>query len=63
MRLSYLKVSLVRGSLCKFDLNVKYNNAGNCGECVSFSFFFSLVSTVFWLVYLLLRFRTLSHTP
>ena len=46
MRLSYLTVNLVCGSLCKCDLNVKYNNAGSCGECVLFSFFSSSVSTV-----------------
>ena len=63
MRLSYLTVNLIRGSLCKCDLNAKYNDAGNGGECVLFSFFFSLVSTVFWLVCLLLRFPTLSHAP
>ena len=63
MRLSYLTVSLVHGSLCKCDLNAKYNNAGNCGECVLFSFFFSLVSTVLGLSCLLLRFLTLSHAP
>ena len=40
MRLSYLTVSLVHGSLCKCNLNAKYNDAGNCGECVLFSFFF-----------------------
>ena len=48
-RLSYLTVNLIHGRLCKCDLNVKYNDAGNCGECVLFSFFFSLVSTVFGL--------------
>ena len=63
MRLSYLTVNLIRGSLCKYDLNVKYNDAGNCGERVLYSFFFSLVSTVFWLVCLLLHFPTLSHAP
>ena len=42
-------VSLVRGSLCKCNLNAKYNDAGDCGECVLFSFFFSLVSTDFGL--------------
>ena len=58
-RLSYLTVNLVRGSLCKCDLNAKYNNAGNCGECVLFSFFSSLVSTGFGLfVCLLLCFLT-----
>ena len=49
MRLSYLTVNLVCGSLCKCDLNAKYNNAGDCGECVLFSFFSSLVSTGFGL--------------
>ena len=44
MRLSYLTVNLVHGSLCKCDLNAKYNNASNCVECVLFSFFSSLVS-------------------
>ena len=44
MRLSYLTVTLVHGSLCKCDLNVKYNNASNCGECVLFSFFSSVSS-------------------
>ena len=61
MRLSYLTVILIRGSLYKCDLNAKYNDAGNFkvfGECVLFSFFFSLVSTVFRLVFLLLRFLT-----
>ena len=38
-------VNLIRGSSCKCDLNVKYNNAGICGECVLFSFFSSSVST------------------
>ena len=42
-------VNLVRGSLCKCDLNAKYNNASNCGECVLFSFFSSSVSTGFGL--------------
>ena len=42
MRLSYLTVNLMRGSLCKCDLNVKYNDVDNCGECVLFSFFFFL---------------------
>ena len=41
---------LVCGSLCKCDLNTKYNNARNCGECVLFSFFSSLISPGFWLV-------------
>ena len=63
MRLSYLTVNLIPGSLCKCDLNAKYNDAGNCGECILFSFFLSLVSTVFWLVCLLLHFPTLSHAP
>ena len=61
MRLSYLTVILIHGSLYKCDLNVKYNDAGNFemfGEYVLFSFFFSLVSTVFWLVFLLLHFLT-----
>ena len=58
-----MTVNLIRGSLCKCNLNAKYNDAGNCGECVLFSFFFSLVSTVFWLVCLLLHFPTLSHAP
>ena len=61
MRLSYSMVILIRGSLYKCDLNVKYKDAGNfviSGECVLFSFFFSLVSTVFWLVFLLLCFLT-----
>ena len=49
MRLSYLTVNLMRGSLCKCDLNVKYNDVDNCGECILFSFFFFLVSTVFGL--------------
>ena len=44
-----MTVNLIRGSLCKGDLNAKYNDAGNCGECVLFSFFFSSVSTVFGL--------------
>ena len=47
MRLSYLTVNLICGSLCKCDLNAKNNDAGE--ECVLFSFFFSLVSTVFGL--------------
>ena len=42
-----MMVNLIHGSLCKCDLNAKYNDAGNCGECILFSFFFSLVSTVF----------------
>ena len=46
MRLSYLTVNLVHGSLCKCDLNAKYNNTGNCGECALFSFIFSLVRAV-----------------
>ena len=58
-----MTVNLIRGSLCECDLNAKYNNAGNCGECILFSFFFSLVSAVFWLVCLLLHFPTLSHAP
>ena len=49
MRLSYLTFSFVCGSLCKCHLNENYNNVGNCGECVLFSFFFSLVRAVFGL--------------
>ena len=49
MRLSYLTVNLIRGSLCECDLNAKYNNASSCGECVLFSFFSSSVSTGFGL--------------
>ena len=56
-------VNLIHGSLCKCDLNAKYNDVDNCGECVLFSFFFSLVSTVFQLVCLLLHFPTLFHAP
>ena len=26
-----MTVNLICGSLCKCDLNVKYNDAGNCG--------------------------------
>ena len=29
-----MTVNLIRGSLCKCDLNAKYNDAGNCGECI-----------------------------
>ena len=66
MRLSYLTVILIRGSLYKCDLNAKYNDAGNFelfGECVSFSFFFSLVSTVFRLVFFVASFSYLSCAP
>ena len=49
MRLSYLTVNLICGSLCECDLNAKYNNASYCGECVLFSFFSSSVSTGFGL--------------
>ena len=44
-----MTVNLIRGSLCKCDLNAKCHDAGNCGEYVLFSFFFSSVSTVFGL--------------
>ena len=36
--------NLVHGSSCKCDLNAKYNNASNCGECILLSFLSSLVS-------------------
>ena len=45
MRLSYLTVNLICGSLCKCDLNAKYNDAGNCGECM-----FCFLSSFPWLV-------------
>ena len=42
-------VNQIHGSLCECHLNVKYNNASSCGECVLFSFFSSSVSTGFGL--------------
>ena len=33
-----MMVNLIHGSLCKCDLNAKYNDAGNCGE-MRFVFF------------------------
>ena len=51
MRLSYLTVNLMHGSLCKCDLNAKYNGVNDCGECVLISFFFFLGQYFFWLVF------------
>ena len=42
-------VNLMRGSSCKCDLNAKYNDVDNCGECILFLSSFFLVSTVFGL--------------
>ena len=37
-----MMVNLMHGSLYKCDLNAKYNDVDNCGQCVLFSFFFFL---------------------
>ena len=63
MRLSYLTVNLIRGSLYKCDLNAKYNDADNFGECILFSFLPFLGQYCFSACLFVTSFSNMSHAP